>query len=201
MSEKKEKKYIIDNPVLMAEWNWEKNNELGLDPKTLTLGSGKKVWWKCNKGHEWLARIADRNNGKGCPYCSNQKAIKGYNDLATINPKLVSEWNYEKNGDLKPEDFMPNSNKKVWWKCAKGHEWQAKIANRNNGNNCPICSSEMSSSFPEYAVLYYLEKYGIKVVHRYKGNGYELDIYIPHKKIAIEYDGYFYHKNKTKKDL
>ena len=53
MADKKEKKYLIDNPILMAEWNWEKNNELDLDLKTLTLGSGKKVWWKCSKGHEW----------------------------------------------------------------------------------------------------------------------------------------------------
>ena len=29
---------------------------------------------------------------------------------------LMKEWNYENNGDLKPENFMPNSNKKVWWK-------------------------------------------------------------------------------------
>ena len=48
----KEKKYLIDNPTLMAEWNWEKNNELGLNPNELTLGSNKKVWWKYNKGHE-----------------------------------------------------------------------------------------------------------------------------------------------------
>ena len=42
-----EKKYIIDNAELMAEWNWEKNNEY--DPKKLTHGSNKKVWWKCKK--------------------------------------------------------------------------------------------------------------------------------------------------------
>ena len=74
MSEKKEKKYLIDNPTLMAEWNWEKNNEL--DPKTLTCGSHAKVWWKCEKGHEWQARIADRNKGSGCPYCSGRKKPK-----------------------------------------------------------------------------------------------------------------------------
>lgn len=269
MSEKKEKKYLIDNPTLMAEWNWEKNNDL--DPKMLTCGSGKKVWWKCSKGHEWQATIGDRNNGRGCPICSNQKVLKGYNDLATINPKLASEWNYEqndklnpedftansgkktwwkcneghewkatiasrnkgrgcpyctglkvvkgvndlatinpilasdwnykRNGDLKPEDFMTGSNQTVWWKCKKGHEWQATIVNRNKGRGCPVCSSERNTSFPEYAIVYYLKKYNIEALHTYKEKGYELDIYIPTKKIAIEYDGYFYHKNKTKKDL
>ena len=138
----KEKKYLIDNPTLMAEWNWEKNNELGLDPKTLTLGINIKVWWKCEKGHEWQARISHRNQGVGCPICVNKKVIQGYNDLATINPKLASEWNYEKNGDLIPEDFTAGSNIKVWWKCSNGHEWQATIASRNSGNGCPICYNE-----------------------------------------------------------
>ncbi|MBR3864711.1 MAG: hypothetical protein IKJ19_06350 [Clostridia bacterium] len=271
MADKKEKKFLIDNPTLMAEWNWEKNNELGLDPKTFTCGSEKKVWWKCGKGHEWQAIIYSRNNGNGCPYCSGNKILIGYNDLLTINPKLSSEWNYEKNGDLKPEDFtvgsnkkvwwkckkghewqatiahrnngsscpfcagqkvikgyndletlnptlakewnhekngelkpedfMPNSNKKVWWKCDKGHEWQATIGSRSRGNGCPGCSSERSTSFPEYAVLFYLKKNGLKAIHRYKERGYELDIYIPSRNIAIEYDGYFWHKNTTKKDL
>ena len=271
MADKKEKKYLIDNPTLMTEWNYEKNNELGLDPKSLSFGSEKKAWWKCSKGHEWQTEIRHRTHGSGCPYCSGRYAIKGKNDLVTLKPELAREWNYEKNGDLKPEHFMPNSNKKVWWKCEKGHEWQAIIQSRNNGNGCPycsgrladngvndlltknpnlakewnyekngnlrpehfmansgkkvwwkcekghewqatinsrsigrgcpICNSERNTSFPEYAFIYYLKKHGVKSIHSYKEKGYELDIYIPSKKIAIEYDGYFWHKNKTKKDL
>ncbi len=271
MTDTKEKKYVIDVPKLMAEWNWKKNDELGFNPNQLTLGSGKKVWWKCSKGHEWQARIADRNSGKGCPFCSGQKVLKGYNDLQTVNPTIAKEWNYEKNGDLKPEDFTANSgkkiwwkcskghewlaiinhrnhergcpycsgqkvlkgyndlqtinptiakewnyerngglkpedftansNKKVWWKCSKGHEWQATIFHRNKGNSCPVCSSERHTSFPEYAIVFYLKKYGLETIHSYKKRGYELDVYIPSKNIAIEYDGFFWHKNKTKKDL
>ena len=134
-----EKKYVIDNAELMAEWNWEKNNELKLDPKTLTLGSGQKVWWKCIKGHMWQATICNIANGRGCPYCSGRYVVKGENDLQTVNPTLANEWNYEKNNGLTPADVMPNSDKKVWWKCGQGHEWQASIGNRNKGNGCPIC--------------------------------------------------------------
>ena len=38
----------------------------------------------------------------------NQKynTKEGYNDLLTKNPKLALEWNYEKNGDLKPNNFL-----------------------------------------------------------------------------------------------
>ena len=44
MAVKKEKESVIDNAELMAEWDWEKNNEVGFDPIFLTCGSKKKVW-------------------------------------------------------------------------------------------------------------------------------------------------------------
>ncbi len=65
------KNYVCENPQLMAEWNWEKN--IGFDPRKLTVGSNKKVWWKCNKGHEWQAAISDINRGNGCPQCYAEK--------------------------------------------------------------------------------------------------------------------------------
>ena len=187
------------NPTLANEWNYEKNNDLM--PTEISAGSDKKIWWKCGKGHEWQASISSRSLGANCPYCAGQKAIEGVNDLQTLNPNLASEWNYEKNNGLTTLDIMPNSNKKVWWKCNKGHEWQSTVSHRNNGRGCPFCSSERRTSFPEYALLYYLRKYNIEAIHTYKKLGYELDIYIPSKGIAIEYDGYFWHKDKAKQDL
>ena len=137
-----EKKHIIDKAGLMAEWDWEKNNEFGFDPSKLTCGSSKKVWWVCARGHEWEAKILNRYMGNGCPYCSGQRVLKGYNDLQTINSSLSNEWNYEKNNGLTPKNFLPNSNKKVWWKCSEGHEWEATINNRNKGNSCPFCTGK-----------------------------------------------------------
>ena len=139
MEEKKEKQYVSDNARLMEEWDWEKNEELGFDPQNITVGSNKKVWWRCRNGHEWQTGINQRTRGRGCPYCVGQKVIKGYNDLQTINPGVAKEWNYERNNGLTPSDVMPNSNKKAWWKCEKGHEWEAVIADRNLGRGCPIC--------------------------------------------------------------
>ena len=63
MAEKKEKRYVSDNVQLMAEWDWQKNNELNFDPETLTLGSHIKAWWTCGKGHKWQASIKQRNKG------------------------------------------------------------------------------------------------------------------------------------------
>lgn len=187
------------NPVLANEWNFDKNAELV--PTQILQNSGKKVWWKCTKGHEWQATVESRNKGAKCPYCFGLRAIKGETDLQTVNPVLAKEWNYNKNGELLPVDITAGSSKKVWWICSKGHEWQATIYNRHKGNGCPTCNSEQKTSFPEYALIYYLERNGFEVIHSYKGNGYELDVYIPSVKVAIEYDGYFWHKNKTRSDL
>ncbi len=138
-----EKKYIIDNVKLMAEWNWEKNDALKFDPKMLTLGSGQKVWWKCSKGHEWQAIIHNRNKGMSCPYCSGRNAISGVNDLETLYPDISAEWNMLKNGDLFPSMVLPGSGKKVWWKCSLGHEWITAIEKRvREKTGCPYCSGQ-----------------------------------------------------------
>ena len=59
------------NPNIAKEWHQTKNGKLM--PKDVTANSGKYVWWKCNKGHIWKARIADRNRGSKCSYCAGRK--------------------------------------------------------------------------------------------------------------------------------
>ena len=94
---------LTTNPELAKEWDYEKNkglkNGLGLDistPDRVKELSGQAVWWKCEKGHSWKAIISDRTKG-GCPYCSGSRVLEGFNDLATVNPELAKEWDYEKN--------------------------------------------------------------------------------------------------------
>src|SRR5699024_6006336 len=64
------------------------------------------------------------------------------NSLASFRPDLVQEWDYEANGNLKPDFFKPFAHEKVHWICSKGHQWSASIASRTSvGNNCPICGN------------------------------------------------------------
>ena len=151
-----EKKYIIDNAELMAEWDWEKNISVGFDPEQISLGSDKKVWWKCPNHHSYDSKIANRINGTGCPYCAGKRAIVGISDLATVNPDLAREWHPTKNENLTPQDVVVGSNKKVWWQCERGHEWQTSVAHRSNGRRCPKCFGESKTSFPEQAIFFYL---------------------------------------------
>ncbi len=188
----------LTNPELIMEWDYDKN--VGLSPDDFTVGSYKRVWWKCKNGHSWYVSIYHRNKSQGCPYCSNSKVKSGFNDLATANPIIASEWDYEKNGELTPNDFLPNSGKKAWWKCARGHSWNATIVSRNYGGGCPQCSSEMKTSFPEQACLFYFEKI-TRAINRDITWGKEIDVYLPDKQAGIEYDGRYYHKtDKSKKN-
>ena len=130
---------LTTDPTVAKEWNYDKNGDLL--PTMVGRGSAKRVWWKCEKGHEWQTVIYSRTKSKrGCPYCCNQKILRGYNDLATINPNLAAEWNYDKNENLLPSQVAPFTNKKVWWKCKEGHAWQAAISDRQTGDGCPYCS-------------------------------------------------------------
>lgn len=80
---------------LLKEWNYEKNT---INPTDITYGSTKKVWWVCPKGHNWQDTVNARTNNKNkdCPYCKNRRVLIGYNDLKTINPKLIKDWDFEK---------------------------------------------------------------------------------------------------------
>lgn len=127
------------HPEIAREWHSQKNGDL--KPNQVKYSANIKVWWRCAQGHEWQAYVFNRSKGHGCPYCCNFSALAGYNDLATTNSELASEWNYAKNGRLKPTDVTAGSKKKVWWICANGHEWIADIKSRNSGGNCPYCSN------------------------------------------------------------
>ena len=127
-------------PELVPEWDVQKNK--GMTPDNFSANSHTKVWWKCNNGHSWQADISSRNRKLGCPYCAGQKTLAGENDLESWciqnMPELLSEWDYSKNR-MTPSEISKTSNKKVWWKCSKDHEWEAVIANRVHGTRCPFC--------------------------------------------------------------
>lgn len=168
----------------MSEWDWKENNKRGLDPRKLTLGSGKKAYWICPKGHEWDTAICHRTErGSSCPYCSNKRVLVGYNDLQSQRPDLMKEWDFDANY-IDPSAVVVGSNKKVAWVCPKGHKYTKMIYLRASGSGCPICAKGRGTSFPEQCFFYYTKKIFPDTINRYKDifdNGMELDIYIPYR--------------------
>jgi len=52
------------------------------------------------------------------------------------------EWDCNENKGLDPQKITQGSGKYAWWKCKKGHSWEASIKNRSNGRSCPYCSNK-----------------------------------------------------------
>lgn len=159
---------------------WSPKNEL--EPFEVSSFSNKSVLWVCKSGHEWKARVADRTEGHGCPYCAGQCVWKGFNDLATTHPELVSEWS-ERNKTLSPEAITYKNRSNVWWHCSKcGNDYKAVVYARANGRTCPFCiatslkklreqrQSERKITYdfnyllPQLAAIYYAGKNGLKVI-------------------------------------
>ena len=154
--------------LVESEWDWDENNKKGLKPDEITSGSNRKAWWNCNKcSGKYEMSICNRiMKSRGCPYCTSNKVLKGYNDLQTKNPELVeSEWDWDKNNrkGLKPDEITSGSNTKAWWKCSKcKHEWETVVKNRTvSKSGCPACAKRVSRQENEVAeyVNSYLSKH------------------------------------------
>jgi len=132
------------NPEVMRYWDYEKNAAEGVVPEDVKPHSDKRIWCVCDKGHSWKVQAKKLVRGNRCPYCRNQKIIPGENDFATLAPKdLLAEWHPDRNSGLAPERIAPHYGKKVWWRCAKGHEWRATPDGRLRADpftGCPYCS-------------------------------------------------------------
>ncbi len=200
--EKGKKSLYDEYPEIAKEWDMCKNAPK--KPNRYTSNSNKYFWWKCSScGYEWKASINNRVNRKsGCPLCAGNITVTGVNDLETMNSSLASEWHPSKNFPLKPSDVSLHSNEKVWWVCRFGHEYQCRIADRQNGIGCSECSKRFQISFPEKIVEYYIKQFYPEIISNYRPeflSGAEIDIYIPSIRTGVEYDGQRYHQ-KTEKD-
>lgn len=125
-------------PNLVSEWAPE--NEI--KPDEISYGSNKKIIWQGKCGHRWEASIKNRGNNHGCPYCSGNKVLKGFSDLATNYPDLVDEWDTS-NEPLMPDMVSGKANREIAWKCLRcGQVWKSRIADRTEGHGCPVCAGE-----------------------------------------------------------
>jgi len=128
-------------PDLAAQWHPTRNGDLR--PDQVSMGSEKRVWWRCEQGHAWEAKVSSRTSGgHGCPVCTGRSVLAGHNDLATTVPDLAAQWHPTRNGDLRPDQVSMGSEKRVWWRCEQGHEWEAKVSSRTSrGHGCFTCNN------------------------------------------------------------
>lgn len=167
----------------------------------VSKGSDKKLWWKCKNGHEYKSTVYDKVRGNGCPYCSNKKVIAGENDLFSLCPHLEIEWDFEKN-TVSPYEISYGSKRKVWWRCENGHSWQDTVSHRTGEERgCVLCNWKKSIGEQEVSQLV-SELVSSEVILNSRSiiSPYELDMYVPDKGIAIEFNGVYWHTEAQGKD-
>jgi hypothetical protein len=115
---------------------------------------------------------------------------------------VAKQWHPTKNGNLKPSEVHLGKNGKAWWKCPAGedHEWETTVASRTRlGRGCPFCTNQTSES--EIRILTEMIYIFDEVSSRYKEiGGEEIDVLIKSLNVGIEYDGWYWHRDKEKKD-
>lgn len=144
------------NPDFMQFWDYEKNNEINLDPSKLSIYSNKKAHFLCDKNHQYTGIIASCLRGFSCPYCEGKEATKT-NNFAISHPELLKEWDFEENKilDLDPYQILANSSKKAAFICSKGHKWKTEIRLRTKyGSGCHVCTSQKVSDDTNFAVIH-----------------------------------------------
>lgn len=163
------------HPELLKEWDYERNETLGLSPHALTAGAATRAHWHCDvhPSHCWEASLNNRTkpNGTGCPYCAGQRVAPD-NCLQACYPQIAAQWHPTLNGDKTPEDVMPGNSEMVWWQCRRDprHVWDASPQSRCfGGSGCLYCSgwrvnetNSLAALLPDLAAQWHPTKNGDK---------------------------------------
>ncbi len=110
----------------------------GWDPTMVISASNKSLEWKCPLGHIYRTSISERKAGAGCSFCSGRNVLKGFNDMQTLLPELAAEavgWD--------PSTVTIGVNKRLLWKCDKGHTYYQTPSRRRAGSGCSYCSNRL----------------------------------------------------------
>ncbi|MEU9471516.1 zinc-ribbon domain-containing protein [Streptomyces avermitilis] len=140
------------HPDLARQWHPTRNSPD--TPSDIRPGSSyPKRWWVCAAGHEWLAAVASRVEGRGCRTCAGQQATPERN-LAVDDPEIAATWHPELNGALLPTDVTYKSGRQVYWLCAESHVWEQRVSNRVRSRRCGECTGRLVSASNNLAALH-----------------------------------------------
>jgi G:T-mismatch repair DNA endonuclease (very short patch repair protein) len=156
-----------------------------------------KVKIICSKHGEFEQFPYVHLKGHGCNKCANQKINNG---LKLTTDKFIERaikihcWKY----NYKFVKYI-NSNIKVKIICHNHGIFNQRPQDHiNQHHGCPKCSHQVSK--PELEICSFLDEYNIDYEQSNRSilNGKELDIVIPSKRIAIEFNGLYWHSETFK---
>lgn len=153
-----------------------------------------KVDILCHKHGIFSQRASHHLRGNGCPSCHFETKRKGRLDFIEEAVGLYGDkYDYD---ELK----YKNNHTKTTITCKLHGSFRQQPKKHLLGEGCPICSSSKSKA--ESDIHNWIESLGLKTLSsdRQLIKPLELDIIIPEKKVAIEYNGVYWHSEKFGKD-
>ena len=195
-------------------WNWEKNNENGINPYEITKCSGKKVWLYCqekdyhNDYNGYEIKCYNFYNNRRCPYCSGKK-LHWKDSLAYKYPCIAKMIAEDKRNNIKYEDlykYSCNTKDKFYIicdKCYTASKNKKSIVNMVfQGVSCEHCSDGVS--IPEKFMSNILKQLNISYKYQLNKSDFEwcnyfkYDFYLPKYSIIIEINGLQHYEIKHK---
>ena len=121
---------------------WSNKNEL--KPREIFKNSNSKYLFDCNCSHQFDKVLSDINNDGWCPYCANKKLCeleecKQCYEKSFASSEKAKYWSNK--NELKPRNVFKNSDKKCWFDCDCGHNFNSILGIINNGSWCPYCAN------------------------------------------------------------
>ena len=130
---------------------------VGWDPTSVTAGSNQKKLWKCNEGHEWIAPVAQRTSGHGCPSCSQS----GFDPNKDGWLYFLShpDWEMLQVGITNVPDDRLSTHKRLGWEVLElrgpmngdlARQWETDILRMLRKKNAIVGSTEIAGRFTGY---------------------------------------------------
>jgi hypothetical protein len=201
-------------PEVAKFWHPTKNK---LKASEVGPASEQKFWWLCERGHESLTRPDTKITKTGsfpCRECEpiNRATPQPGKSFADVYPDVARFWHPTLNGDLKPTDVTPHANLYVYWICDNEHVTRALINSRASGFTCGEChigtKSKIEGVFRDAVrdtVLWDVPEGNARLlIPLRKRSNMQVDIAGVDKhgnKVAIEYDGEYYHSSVEKQKM
>lgn len=189
-------------PEIAKLWDYDAN--FPVRPTDVSRKSEKQFLWICPvSGGKWVSPVGRVVvTGGGSPFVAGLEILQGYNDLGTLFPFLPELFSEE--NDIKFPELRKSTPGKFLWHCKKCNGRWLRTVNSIIGNKgCRECLGYgKGSSKGEKEVYDYVSSIYDGVIHRGSRSiipPKELDIYIPEKKIAIEYNGLYWHSEEMLK--
>lgn len=140
------------------------------DPMKISKRSNKPIMIKCQKTNyhnDYQTTCDQLFRGRGCPYCAG-KLVDVNDSLGALYPESIKQWVQK---DLTPFDYLPNSNKSVYWYCKIHGKYKRKIQQHVCGDLiCPKCLRESKESRLQKKVRKYLESKQLTINHEFNCN-------------------------------